>query len=293
MIRIDVPALLSETNSKLYRQGRSYRLRLKLVTPHTNQGVQYKIFTLPNTWFTHGAVKHAFRNYKAAMQDELMQTGGKHAKWHDFRIAVSDPDGTDSGTGGVTFTGANWLHNPTVGDLVNSSVTNSAGTSIGFHLVGDVSNSYNIMEHYARYLEQRRTPPTDFSGPQSYEGMFKGADDLDNLMEEGDQPPYSIDMKGWWDSNEDGTLNDASTALSYEGTMYSATGLDAAQTHSQWFDAPLGMVYIYTSAADFWYTDAEGGPEIAFEAAAGSYKGVKSSPIFRHDLAGSTAKSMR
>ncbi len=301
MLRFDTPGLLSQMNSKLYRQGRNYSVRLNIVQPQTRTRTEYKIFTLPNTWFTHGAIKHAFKNYKAAMQDELSQTGGKHARWHDFRIKLTDPDGTDGEADAVVWTGGNWLTGPTVGDSGDSSVTNSAGTSISFHVVGDISNSYNILQQYALYLNSRRTPAADFAGPTSYEGMFEGADDLDKLMELGDQPPYSIDYLGLWDANEDGTLSDASTALSYQDTIYIGRGNDSDDTStsasgskviSKVFDAPLGIVYVHTSQTDFLYTDGEGGPELALEAMPGNYKGVKSSPIFRHNLAGATAKSM-
>ncbi len=99
-------------------------------------------------------------------------------------------------------------------------------------------------------------------------------------MEEGDQ-----------DANEDGTLSDASSVLAYQDSIHTDND-GGGRFISKVFEAPLGIVYVQNSNADFWYTDGEGGPELALEVMPGNYKGVKSSPIFRHNLAGSTAKSM-
>ena len=194
-------------------------MSVSVIRPQLYRNVEYTIFTLPNTWFTHGAIKHAWKNYRAAMQDELMQSGGRTSKWHDFRINVADPDGTDASATPLVFDGNTWLVAPVPGDAPNSVVTNSAGTEHGFHLTGDVSNSYNVLYEYAQLLNSRATPQVDFAGPQSYEGLFAGSDDLDHLMEKGDQPPYAPAHLGWWDSNEDGTLNDASTSLAYVDTI--------------------------------------------------------------------------
>lgn len=294
MIRVDAPNLLSRMNSRLYRQGRNYRCQFSIIAPNTRQAIEYKIFTLPNTWFTHGAIKHAWKQYRAAMQDELMQSGGQTGKWHDFRMGLTDPDGTDANGVGVIFDGNTWKVAPVAGDAEAAIVTNSAGTEMAFNVVGSVSNSYNILYEYAQLLNSRQTPATDFAGPQSYEGLFKGADDLDHLMEKGDQPPYSPTHIGWWDSDEDGTLNDASTTLAYQDTIVSATsGEGTSPQKSRVFDAPLGLVYITTSSSDFLYTDGEGGPELALTVSPGNYKGVHSDPIFRYSMSGATAKSIR
>lgn len=291
MLRIDIPKLLSQFNSRLYRQGRNYRCQVQVTFPNTHQAVEYTLFTLPNTWFTHGAIKHAWKNYRAAMQDELMQSGGRTSKWHDFRMKLNDPSGTDGEALGLVFDGAAWRTAPTVGDAGDSIVTNSAGTEKSFHVVGDVSNSYNILYEYAQLLMSRNTPASDFAGPTAYEGLFKGADDLDHLLERGDQPPYSPTFQGWWDSNEDGTLNDASTSLAYQDTIVtSVSGEGTRPGKSKVFDAPLGIVYVFTSAGDFEHSTHG---ELAVTVSPGSYKGVHAEPIYRYQLSGATAKSIR
>lgn len=290
--------MLTEHNQRLYRQSRNYRVQVSLVGGPDDDGLPaaYNIFTLPNTWFTHGAIRYAFKNYKAAMKDELAQTGGKTAKWHDFRIALNDPDGVDAAHESVVWDGNTWVDGPTPGDgTPTSSITNAAGTSMGFHVVGDVTNSYNIFQQYALWLNSRRTPAVDFAGPQAYEDLQEDAVDLDKLMESGDQPPYSIDNLAMWDSDEDGTLTDSSAGLAYQDTLLrgcSGTDLTEGRTQpgqgiiykSRVFDAPLGILYISTSRTDYNYTHGEGGPELAVTVSPGKYKGVHSEDIANYRM---------
>lgn len=283
VLTIETGMLLSQYNGRLYRQGRTYRCHLSNCEMQAD--VNYQIFTLPNNWFVHGAIKLAWKNYKSAMQDELRQlkdNGLQHAKWHDFRINHSDVSGTESTAMAMVFNGAAWFGAPVIGDTTIAKVTDTAGTEHGFNVVGQVTNSYNVMYEYAQALNAKSTPDADFAGPQGYELLHPGAEDLDHLAEQGDQPPYTTDYTGWWDSNEDGTLNDDSTVLVHQDTMYiDADG--SGVTRSKTFDAPLGLIFVYTSASDFHYGESED-PELTLNVSPGKYKGVHSEPIFRHDL---------
>lgn len=284
VMRVDVPQLLSQFNSRLYRQGRTYRCQVAVTSPNSIQSRQYRILTLPNTWFTHGAYKHAFKNYRAAMQDELAQTGGKTSKWHDFHVKLNDPGNTDAGFEAVVNTGANWDEAPGAGEVFDSQVTNVAGTLSSFNMIGDFTDSYNILQEYALHLNRGADRPDDSSaGPQSFEDLFSGSDDLDRILEKGDEPPYDSDFSGWWDLSQDGSLTDADTCLAYQDTIVTATSGEGTHPgRSQWFDAPLGAIWLVTNQADFNYGSEA--PELAVTVASGSYKGVKSEPIIRYKM---------
>ena len=96
ILRIETGRLLSQMNMRLYRQAMNYKVKISLADLHSDKGNNFQIFTLPNTWLTNGAVKHAYRMYRAAMKDELAQSGGKTGKWHDFSINANDVDGTET-----------------------------------------------------------------------------------------------------------------------------------------------------------------------------------------------------
>ncbi len=283
IMRVDVPGLLSRMNSRLYRQGYTYRCQVAVTSPNSIQSRQYRILTLPNTWFTLGAYKHAFKNYKAAMQDELAQAGGT-AKWHDFHVKLNDPEGTDAGFVPQVHTGQNWGNAPNAGEIFDSQVTNVAGTLSSFNMIGAFTDSYNIMQQYALHLNRGADRPDDSSaGPQSYEDLFAGADDLDRILEKGDEPPYDSDFSGWWDLDGDGSLTDADTCLAYQDTVVTATSGEGTHPgRSMWFDAPLGAIWLVTNQADFNYGSEA--PELAVTVASGSYKGVKADPIIRYRM---------
>mgnify|MGYP005831213635 CR=1 FL=1 len=268
-------------------RSRNYRVRVKLADMGTNQsGISYKIFTLPDNWFTHGAIRHAWTQFRAAYQDELAQTGGVTARWFDFRLDPSGADGTPEVNDAYPsfFDGTSFSYDTTglAASTTASTVTDSDGDEMTFGLFGAEDKSgagkYNIMLEYARYLTARRVDnaPAE-TGPQSYEGLLPNADDLDRLMEDGDTAPYDDSFGSWHgsaDSNGDVFLQQVGTLLSGDADP---SGVKAS---TDWFNAPLGLIWVYGSTD----TALPGGsstvtPYLRVEAAAGSYKGVKAPPI--------------
>ena len=280
IMRIQADQLLSQMNGRLYRQGMNYEVNLSLTDPSGNADTLYEVFTLPNNWFVIGAVRHAFRQYKIAMADEMKSTGGKHSKWLDFNIDPSDVDGTESTAQLLLHTGANWVEH-TTGSNVLSKVTRINGNESGFNVNGIKSNSFNIFEEYATHLKLRGDTPQAVSGPQAYEGLIVGADDLDHIVEDGDLPPYDADHGGWADDAS--SVSD--TRLVYHDYLYNGNTHDkSARSTTKTFTAPLGMVWVKMSTGTWNYTEAQGGPQICVHAKKGSYKGVDSTPIYNFRL---------
>ena len=67
-----VDKLLSQANSKLYRQGMNYHVSVNLAMPNASTSSNYyQIFTLNKDHRTIGAMKMARSIYNQAMKDEL------------------------------------------------------------------------------------------------------------------------------------------------------------------------------------------------------------------------------
>lgn len=295
MLKINSPLLLSQMNMRLYRQSRNYKMKISLADLNSDFGNNFQIFTLPNTWLTHGAIRHAYKMYKLSMEDELKQTGGKTSKWHDFRINGADVDGTATAAQLVMFDGNTWAEAGAAADTSLSVVTPEGGTTEhGFHVVGNVSNSYNIITEYVKHILSRGNEAQAVSGPQAYEGLIDSADDLDNLLERGDLPPYDKDFAGWAGD----ASADSNTSLVLQDTLFYNRSRDthdldgstsdydtyvplAHRLVSKTFEAPLGLVWIFADAADMTYTTR---PQFKISYAKGNYKGVDSQPIVNYNL---------
>lgn len=295
---VHVSRLLSQMNSRMYRQGRTYDVQFQMTEPMSDPLTEYHFFTLPNNWFTHGAIKHAFSVWRASLQDELMATGGKHAKWLDFSIQPAADGTPESNLFYPNFLDGNsWTAVSTGYNQLYSEVTDSDGDLMKFNTGSAEDKSgagaYNIMLEFARHLMSRKADSSAESGPQSYEGIQSGLDDLDHILEVGDEPPYDEDF-GMWHGDADASTD---TRLVLQDVLYASTtvgtggsGLTTgARTVTRRFTAPLGLVFVQTNTA---FTQSSNS-EIALIASPGNYKGVSSEPIFHHRLSGSTVKSLR
>jgi hypothetical protein len=297
---VHVSSLLSQMNSRLYRQAMNYDVQFALTEP-TLSDVTYQInfYTLPNTWFTHGAIKHAFNNWRASIQGELTHQGGEHSRWLDFTIRPDADGSPNSNVFYPNFWDGNSHTAVSTGYKTDqTTITDAAGNSMFFQAGGTEdksgSGNYNIFLEYARHLLSRRADSTSESGPQSYEGIQAGLDDLDEIMEVGDVPPYDQDFEMWHGASD----ADSDTRLTWVDTLYVGKGVDSDDTTSRasgsrlvtrTITAPLGLVFVEATAQFSQSSDSE----FALVAKSGSYKGVSATPIVHHDLLGATAKSLK
>ena len=88
---VKIPKQLSMMNHRLYRESMVYKVQFQALPFNSNDNTEYAFYTLPNNWFTIGAIKFAFKQWRQSIQDELA-SGTKLAKWYDFRINEQDPD---------------------------------------------------------------------------------------------------------------------------------------------------------------------------------------------------------
>jgi len=262
-------------NSRLYRQCRDYDVSLSATTYNTDaSSFTYEFYTLPNTWFVKGAIKYAYGIYMQSHADE-MAAGINFARWHDFQINEQNPDDVWEYALPAAFDGDGWGSITADETTSDSSVTDSSGTSRGFHLIGNLNNSYNIFRQFANRLKYRMASDDSVSSDQPY-GELLDLDDADDMAEKGDQAPYDRDWGTWLPA--DTTVDDAQgqnllvlrDTISYDGNA----GFGKMKTRV--FTAPLGLVFVRKvedgSLSAFNTTT----PELLLHLSPGKYKGVRS-----------------
>lgn len=278
---IEVSDCLTRMNSRLYRQCRTYKVRFHLkpgLAFDSGATANMEFYTLPNTYFVHGAIKYAYDRYMQGLQDEK-EAGIKPARWHDFKINEQNPDGVweylrptlwdgngDSSTG--------WDLISADEAISDASLVNNAGTSFGFHCFGNLANSWNIFREYAKKLNYRPQPGTT-SSDQPYEGLLD-LEDADTLAERGDAAPYDRDWSGW--IPDDTTVDDdqGHSILTHQGSLSYDGQSGAPNTSTPYFHAPLGLVFVRAYSSGSEWAIATTNPHIILEAAPGNYNGVES-----------------
>ncbi len=260
---IQVDKALGIMNHRLYRQGRNYTCSLQFVPTTHTIAYECEIFSLPDNWFVRGAIKHAYRTWRKSIQDELA-AGAKLSRWYDFRVNEQDPDSTWDYLSPAVFDGDSF-GSLTPDEYTETSVTGEDLSVEAFHLMGTVSNSFNIFAEYAKLLNSRKVVAPAVDSDESYAGLTPGGEDQEHLTETGDQPPYDYDFATHWDSGDILVLRDKLVVDIADGP---------SRTVSRQFSAPLGMIYVrlQTDGTDVDFSPST--PTMILHCKPGSYKGV-------------------
>ena len=282
---VAVPQVLSAGNMRLYRQSRNYEVAFSVDPSYSASLVEAKFYTLPTNWFTIGAIRHAFRNWRYSIQDELQNA--VVADWYDFRISTDNLDGDQTGFTGCTFDGDSY-NAMEQGEYLMSKTSIDDGTDKGFHLFGTSADSYNIFLEYAKHIDAGHPADDTVGGMVSTYNNLHDADSsvLSHFQNSGDSPPYprNLDESQWADAPlilRDSILTRPTNAMGRHRTKT--------------FNAPLGLVFVTyeLNGSDTDMSTTE--PRIILHAKSGSYKGVSSQPIVNYpkNLKLSTARSNR
>lgn len=287
---VDVVEEMCKINMRLYRQAMTYPVSFRTVNDGVTNIINYRFYTLANNWFVHGAIKYAFRNWRASLQEELMG-GAAQGKYLDWRVQHTNPDGNNTKLVGTTWDGDGY--NATESGEYNDSTTaiyveDVGGSTRGFNLFGSLASNYNIFSEYAKYLDSRVPDTEAATVDTSYSGLGMGDFDStrEDLVEDFDNPPYPRDLSST-------NWADAVMVLQDSITVRGNSGISSQSTRV--FDAPLGFVFVVkeidSSATDFSTTV----PELQLRVQSGAYKGTAAKPIVRWpgDLRLATAKSNR
>ena len=257
---IDTFKDMSLCNSRLYRQGRVPMVRFgftgPLGTTVTSAGVAVQ--TLPNTWAVRKAHQLALKEYLRATKEERRRTG--QARWHDFKVWYED--GQRSGTTlspiGITTGNAEWAYS----EICESDDS----TERRFKFIGSTDgNAFGMIAEYDSAADQQDDVPDNPGSTTPYENLNPDVQNAntDNLLDEGDAPPY----------------NPENLQVQQRLEHIAVGSGKSDKLVSPWFPAPCGLLKVQaavTTSASI-ADDALGG--FFVEVAAGDYKGIHATPM--------------
>ena len=270
VVRVDRE--LSGQNRRLYRQSRSYRVKVDLPSHRENQRID--VYVLRDSFMLHKSYARAMMEWNKSYEDakEVVKDTAK-ARWRDFRINTK-LTASDNDIGSVTLSGNTNNTTPvTATDVVvdeygiSLAYTGSSGASRDFGLFSD-ANTFDILAEYNKEGKVQNQPSAATT-EAAYSELQTDLHDAEvgNLQIDGNSPPYDADNVG------------ALQLLQYVGTIFvDANG--TMKTSTGYFDAPLGAVYL-TGNFLAPTSVAEGGLDngaVSIEVQAGDYKGVKAEP---------------
>lgn len=253
----DVGQLLSKVNHRLYRQGKTYSIKLDL-SPSASAG-RYEVYALMDTWYLMKAWQMARSTYLKATADERKQMGSSTARWEDFRVGFGLTLANQVSAEPIGYTGAGTATRYSAGEFVNSQVyLESDGTVREFSFGDGTAAIFGILEEY---------------------GRTNNTDD-DPVGTTGTTPAYN-GVDGEVDGNQRAALGNSGNDAPYNAsTMPSAVWVkvaelrndapEAAKLSTGFFMAPAGAFYVKPPSGTFTFDN-----EISITVQSGNYKGVK------------------
>lgn len=263
-LRISVPKCLSFMNRRLYRQTKTYRVKLSLTNANDDFAAT-PVFALANTWATRKAIETAHKMYTMSIKDEL-EAGVDASRWHDFRINATFPSTSTIMPFALTADGATYqIFDDATGEYQHSSISVASGSAYDLECASATAGTvYNIFEEYHNMGASAQDPfGAPVGGYDNALGYDITAESQQELTQHGNLPPYNAQVSSsvWV---QVGTIGRNAAGESVISTGY--------------FDAPLGWIWIpNTSAGSPAGNVMTGG--FTLECKAGDYKGVLAETI--------------
>jgi hypothetical protein len=252
---LDVGRNLSAMNHRLYRQGKTYSVKVDLDPGHV--AATYDVYALVDTWYIQKAWQLARATYLQNMSEERgILTKGQVARWEDFRV-----DAGLSGHAGGELVPARFSNGlasaaDTGGEFALTEMTLPDGsTTRTFTWSATAGTKLGILEEYDK-TGDTQTTPQNTGGGRAYDGVNPGVGQgMDDLANRGNLPPYN--------------------GTNFNARVWVKVGsLDAAAAHGKlstgYFNAPCGLIAVQPSVSSTAITG-----QLAVTAQAGDYKGVK------------------
>jgi hypothetical protein len=262
---LDVARNLSVVNHRLYRQGKTYQVKIDLDNRGADVGAsQFDVYALCDTWYVQKAWQLARARYLSNTADEraVMSEQGI-ARWEDFRVTAGV---VGAGTI-VPYRYSEALSGAidTSGEFENTEITLADGTTNRTFTWGSTpsASEFGILIEYDKTGGTNQMPSTA-SGAKAYVGTEGDVQEAtqDHLQEKGDLPPYNqtnFNVRVWV---KVATLDNSDTP-----------NPSVAGGHSRmstgYFNAPCGLVVIKPNLAN----DSLDG-KLSMTVKAGDYKGV-------------------
>lgn len=249
---VDVAAMLSRHNQRLYRQGRVYGVTVSsiptvqgLTAPSGSTRVRYA----GNSWGVRKAWGLAFTKWMESTQEER-SNGIRAGRWNDFRIKL---DASDNAASYVK----SQYDAPVLADG-EVDYTQFASDRAGIvakelGIFGNTdANNYGILFEYDNLADTDKDTPPHSPSTMPYSDTMTALNDdqADTITEQGDDPPYdAVRLR-----------NNFSAEFAWVGnpdTVNRSTGL---------LQVPCGLIEIYNATAETLYYQ--------ISVKSGNYKGV-------------------
>lgn len=259
---VDIFKDLSLCNHRLYRQGRVPMVRIGFTGPFAATVTNAVVLAqaLPNTWQVRKAHQLALKEYLRATKEERRRTG--QARWHDFKVWMEDGMRTGNHTLtpiGITTGSSEWNY--------SEIAEEDDSTERRFKFIGSTdSNAFGMISEYDSAADTVDDDPPNPGGSAPYMNLHPDMQgtNTDNLLDEGDFPPY----------NPDNLQIQMRTEVIAQGFGKSD------QLVSGWFPAPCGLLKLQTAittASDNVADDTFG--LFFVEVMGGDYKGIHATPM--------------
>ena len=263
---LDVARCLSVVNHRLYRQGKTYQIKLDLDNrpDETNPGMaSVDVYVLADTWYVQKAWQLARATYMKNMVDERGHIGeDMAARWEDFRVGsgVASPS---TNVLPYRYSSALAGANDTDGEFLQTQITLADGTTTRvFHWGSTSGSNLGILEEYDK------VDNTQVKNPVTAQLAYAGVDadtnetSADALKLRGRNPPYDAENFSTSVWVKIATLDNSS------GGSPSVQGGHSRMT-TGYFNAPCGLVVLRPSVPD-----TPLGGLLSMTVKAGAYKGV-------------------
>ena len=260
---VDVGKILSQVNHRLYRQGKTYKVKIDLDNrPDATVGpAQYEVYALSDTWYVQKAWQLARATYLKATADEReVMSSQQIARWEDFRVLSGV-------TGETTVQPYRYGNASLVGAIVTdgehdaSRITRDDGTQYTFGWSPGAS-TYDMLAQFSKTGDTDLAPST-VDADKAYDGVDSNVKEsqMDDMADRGNSPPYSATGFGTSPWVKIATLDNSA-----------GVNPGASAGHSRmstgFFHAPCGLVVIVPSIS---HTLAG---ELSMTVQAGDYKGT-------------------
>lgn len=252
---LDVARNLSVANHRLYRQGKTYQVKVDLEPGHAAS--KYNVFALVDTWYVQKAWQLARARYLENVSAErAVMSKQQIARWEDFRVGA----GLSGHAGGLLlpapYSTGLASNADTDGEFDVTEITMADGTTKkGFHWAASTLSQFGILEEFDKSGDTDLSPST-VSGNKAYAGTEGDVQEtsMDDLAARGNSPPYN--------------------AANFNTRIWVRVGLlDGVSAHGKlstgYFNAPCGLI-----AVQPFVPSTEIVNQLSMTVKQGSYKGV-------------------
>ena len=241
---LDTAQALSAVNHRLYRQGKTYQVKLDIENrANTATGpAQYEVWALTDTWYVQKAWQEARATYLRATADEReVMSKQKIARWEDFRVT--------SGVSGVTVLPYQYSESlagatNSAGEFSISEITLADGATQRSFTWGSTPSvsEFAILQEYDK-AGATDGSPSAIEADNPYAGTDPGVHEtqMDDLAGRGNFPPY--DRNNFTDNVwvKVATLDNSGAANPGQA--------NSSRMSTGFFNAPCGLVVIKAGTA--------------------------------------------